>query len=99
MAHWYHGTSREVASLIEVDGLTVRYYGQDFQSFGEPTHTLRKLREHVADGYVAVVDLDVPDGEAPEYMTCLGTPECCDGTMSGLLQPLPARMVCVIEYR
>jgi hypothetical protein len=51
-----------------VDGLTARYYGRDFQLFGEPLHTLRKLREHVADWYGAVVDLDVPDDEAREYL-------------------------------
>jgi hypothetical protein len=99
VAHWYHGTSREIASVIEVDGLAARYYGRDFERFGEPLHTLRKLREHVADWYGAVVDLDVPDDEAPQYLTCLGTPKCCAGTMLGLLRPLPARMVCTIEYR
>jgi hypothetical protein len=93
MAHWYHGTSREVASLIEADDLTARYYGRDFQRFGEPLHTPRKLPEHVPDLYGVVVGLYVPDDEAPEYFTRLGTPKCCAGTMSGLLQPLPARMV------
>jgi hypothetical protein len=66
--------------------------------FGEPLHTLRKVREHVASWYVAVVALDVPDDNAPGYLTCLGTPTCCAGTMSGLLQPLPGRMVSAIEY-
>jgi hypothetical protein len=99
MAHWFHGTSRQVVSLIEVEGLTVTYYGRDFQRFGEPLNTLRKLREHVADWYEAVVDLHVPDDEAPKYLTCLGTPKCCAGTMSGLLQPLPVRMVCTTEYQ
>ena len=61
-------------------------------------HTLRKLREHVASSYAAVVDLDVSDDEAPEYLTCIGRPKCCAGTLSGLLQPLPSRMVCAVEY-
>jgi hypothetical protein len=99
MAHWYHGTARELASLITVEGLSARYYGRDFQGCGEPLHTLRKLREQVADWYDVVVDVDVPDDEALEYLTCLGMPKCCAGTMTGLLQPLPVRMVCSIEYR
>jgi hypothetical protein len=98
MSLWYHGTTRGRAALIQATGLTASYYGKDFQGFGEPLHTLRKLREHVASWYAAVVDLDVPDDEAPEYLTCFGTPKCCAGTMSGLLQPLPTRMVSAIEY-
>jgi hypothetical protein len=85
--------------VIEVDGLAARYYGRDFERFGEPLHTLRKLREHVADWYEAVVDFGMPDDEAPQYLTCLGTPKCCAGTMSGVLRPLPTRMVCTIDYR
>lgn len=61
--------------------------------------TLRKLRQHVPEWYGAVIDLDVPDDEAPEYLSCLSTPECCAGTTSGLLQPLHARMVCATGYR
>ena len=99
MAHWYHGTTPEIASLIEVEGLTARYYGGDFQRCGEPLHTLRKLREHVPDWYEMVIDFDVPDDQAPEYLTCLGITKCCAGAMSGLFQPLPARMVFAIKHK
>jgi hypothetical protein len=60
---------------------------------------LRKLREHVADWYAAVIDFNVPDDQAPDYLTCLGMTKCCAGTMSGLLQPLPAHMVFAIEHK
>ncbi len=88
MAHWYHGTSPELASLIEVDGPTSRYYGRDFQRFGEPLHTLRKLREHVADWYGAVVDLDVPDDEASGK-----------GSLDQRQAPTVCRHVCLVRVR
>ncbi len=82
---WYHGTTREKAALIQAAGLIASYYGKDFQGFGEPLHTLRQMPELVASWYAVVVDLDVPDDEAPVYLTCIGTPECCAGTMSGAI--------------
>jgi hypothetical protein len=97
-AVWYHGTWRENIPGIAARGLTAAYYGADYQGFGVPYHVLAKDREQAALGdRDVVITVNVAEGEAADYLTCLGRPACCQGLMSGLLQSLPPRMIAAIE--
>jgi len=95
---WHHGTRRDLAYGISVRGLHAKAYGRDYQGSGVPYHVLARDRHQALLADVdTIVTFGVPDGEAYEYLTCLSGSCSCQGLMSGLMRPLPPRMVHAIE--
>ena len=101
---WYHGTSREKVAGIVANGLSSVHLGRDWQTGwpGLPYHVLAKTR-HQATGWAAemsgaILTLHVPDDLRAEYLTCDDSCYWCQGNGSGLLKPLPARMIAEIDY-
>lgn len=95
---WHHGTRREFAGDIAVQGLHAKAYGSNYQGSGAPYHVLaRERRQALLVDVNTVVTLHIPDDEAHEYLTCMNGSCWCQGLMSGLMKALPARMVYAID--
>ena len=101
---WYHGTTRERARSIVRDGLNARDYGSGLYGLGATYHVLaRNLHQATAwaqpgTGTGAIVTVHVPDDERAEYLTCPDGRCYCGGVLSGLVKPLPPRMVRSSEH-
>jgi hypothetical protein len=95
---WYHGTGRENADGIALRGLYARAYGRNHHGVGVPYHVLARDRHQAMLPSVnAVVTLHVSNDDAYEYLTFLDSSCWCQGMMSGLMKPLPIRMIHAIE--
>lgn len=98
VATWYHGTRREFAGRIAVLGLRAKAYGGNYQGSGFPYHVLaRKRHQALLVDVDTVITLHIPRDETHEFMTCANGQCWCQGLMSGLMRPLPVRMVYAIE--
>jgi hypothetical protein len=86
---------------------TERAYRQEVRAnlngLGSAYHVLARDR-HQAEGLTqaepgdrAIVALRVPDDQRADYLTCSDGPCQCGGVYSGLLKPLPMRMVFSVE--
>lgn len=105
MSHsvWYHGTLRMNLASILTAGLTSEHYGTDWQKGwpGLPYHVLAKTRHQAtgwaAEGSGAILTLHIPHDVRDEYLTCDDSCYWCRGNESGLIKPLPVRMIADIE--
>jgi hypothetical protein len=86
-------------------GLGAKYYGTTYQRFADwlPLHVLATNRAQASgwapEGAGAIVTIRVPDDKARQYLTCLDDScQWCGGANSGLLRPLPVRMIHAIEF-
>ena len=102
---WYHGTTRQAARSIRLEGLKARLPGADPHGMGLPHHVIARDRSqaaawaHPGTGTGAILTIRVPDDERARYLTCPDSLSDCQGAMSGLMEPvLPASMVTGIEY-
>jgi hypothetical protein len=91
---WYYATSLDAALSIAQIGQTAKWSGADPHGLGSPYHVLFQRRQDAESwGAGAVVIVHVPDAERAEYLTCPGVPCYRDGTISGLIRPLPPSMI------
>jgi hypothetical protein len=100
---WYHATSRDAARSIAQSGLGAKRYGTNLDGLGSAYHVLAQDRDQAEgltqakSGDRAIVTVRVPDDKRPEYLTCSDGPCQCGGVYSGLVKPLPPRMVYSVE--
>ena len=100
---WYHGTTRENVASILAEGLRSKHFGTDWHKNwpGLPYHVLGMTRHQAtgwaAEGTGAIFTLHVPDDVRCEFLTCDDSCYWCHGNESGLIKPLPARMIAGIE--